>query len=817
MWPEVGEALDRTLADESCIENLTAEALRRWLPGVSAAVVPTVLVAAATDDGDTQTPPQQPQPQPAAVASQQSNWESHATEIVLAGLAVLWAVNAVEAMRGMDQDVPAVPEDPKIVVRSPAVLRIVAGSTPDDVKAAKDADAIVTNSPELSAARDTIVAQRQPAVFAVPAAVERKVEMATADVAAPATPTTPDEPVMTPAEVRFAVRRAAEDALDPAGQDMRAVAKDQGLQAASVQNHAVLTAAERSPDVEELEKTWIATIDGKTRPTHFAADGQRTLLAGTFTIGGELLEYPGDPTGSPAEVKNCRCRMGILAKDEALPSEVDRHTERLDGRDSVQVNRKGSQQDEIDRRAADGTIRAREDDNGLGRTAAGGWTTPSETEYDVTQPLQQTYRTFTNAVLAVIGTPTSDNRILQDGIDLSVRQMPLPLQWCEQVEGGHINSYTVGVIESAQLSGNQVVGSGYLLNTDEADQAAELVAHKVTGPSVDLAGAEWSYTDAAGNVIDDLYEVMDSDEPIFMSITKAELIGTTLVAMPAFGSTSLTLNAERETRDLGLVASAAADFRPREYDHRLFDNPQLSGPTLPTMGEDGRIYGHLAVWNQCHRSIQTECVMVPRSPSEYAHFHTSPAVKLDNGARLPVGRLTVGTGHADSRLRAAPAAAHYDNTGACFALVRVGEDAHGVWFSGVANPAATAEQVQAGITAPMSGDWRNLGQGLDLIAVLAVNTPGFAGLGKDDDEGRPAALVASVGPSRSTPAGGAQGITLDLIRSWITQAFEEVQTRTLNSALAEDLLARAEASVGPAPVPLSPTDEALALLAERGF
>ncbi|MGC7194468.1 hypothetical protein RA997_23275, partial [Mycobacteroides abscessus subsp. abscessus] len=93
----------------------------------------------------------------------------------------------------------------------------------------------------------------------------------------------------------------------------------------------VVAAAAQSDEAVELEKTWICTIDGKTRPTHWAADGQRVPLKGHFTVGGEQLFVPGDMSASPAEWKNCRCRVGILAVDEELPDEVDRHTERLDG------------------------------------------------------------------------------------------------------------------------------------------------------------------------------------------------------------------------------------------------------------------------------------------------------------------------------------------------------------------------------------------------------------------------------------------------------------------------------------------------------
>jgi len=56
-------------------------------------------------------------------------------------------------------------------------------------------------------------------------------------------------------------------------------------------------------------KQWIATEDSRTRPTHHAADKQRTLLREPFIVGGARLLYPGDPTGPAAEVINCRCSL----------------------------------------------------------------------------------------------------------------------------------------------------------------------------------------------------------------------------------------------------------------------------------------------------------------------------------------------------------------------------------------------------------------------------------------------------------------------------------------------------------------------------
>lgn len=411
------------------------------------------------------------------------------------------------------------------------------------------------------------------------------------------------------------------------------------------------------------------------------------------------------------------------------------------------------------------------------------------------------FRTFTDQAVAPIGVPTSDGRMFSSDIELSFRSTPLPLQWCKQSGVGHMDSYTVGVIESIRREGDEVLASGYMLNTAESDEACGLLAHGVSNPSVDLANADWEYTDKDGNVLDwdDLWDLMDEGGEYFMTFTKAEVIATTLVSTPAF-DTRFTLDSERSSRTPALVASAAETFRPKVYDHKFFEDPKLSGPTLPTMGDDGRVYGHLALFGECHRSIQDYCAMVPRSPSGYSHFHTSPAVRLDDGSRLPVGRLTVGTGHADTRLAGAPAAAHYDNTGSCFALVRVGEDRHGVWFSGVVAPWATPEQIEQGLAAPLSGDWRDFGQGLELVAALAVNTPGFnvRAAGRSDEQDRPIALVASGRVSPRTRRGGFQ-LSRSELKSILREAIAEERREAELTARKQAALARAKAAVPPKP------------------
>jgi hypothetical protein len=98
------------------------------------------------------------------------------------------------------------------------------------------------------------------------------------------------------------------------------------------------------------EKAFLATIDRRTRRSHWRADGQRVALDAKFVVGHAQLDHPGDPRGPAEETVNCRCAMLILDADEDLPDATDR-----------QLRPAGEVQAEIDRRAANGDLRAAED------------------------------------------------------------------------------------------------------------------------------------------------------------------------------------------------------------------------------------------------------------------------------------------------------------------------------------------------------------------------------------------------------------------------------------------------------------------------
>lgn len=54
-------------------------------------------------------------------------------------------------------------------------------------------------------------------------------------------------------------------------------------------------------------KQWYTALDERVRPDHMAAHGQIVKVTDEFRVGGDLLQYPGDPNGRPENVINCRC------------------------------------------------------------------------------------------------------------------------------------------------------------------------------------------------------------------------------------------------------------------------------------------------------------------------------------------------------------------------------------------------------------------------------------------------------------------------------------------------------------------------------
>lgn len=282
----------------------------------------------------------------------------------------------------------------------------------------------------------------------------------------------------------------------------------------------------------------------------------------------------------------------------------------------------------------------------------------------------------------------------------------------------------VARLEEITFHQDMVTYAGHMLDISDAWEAEKLIEAGVIGPSMDL---------------DDMTYVVDEDGRAI--ITSARIAGATLVSIPAFAEVSINLDPwpvpemepERvETaEDLEWVGSyalrASADVSretlpPLEW----FARPDEVGPV--TVTEDGRVFGYAALRNVCHVGLPG-CTTMPSSLTDYAHFLRKPQMTRD-GTVVPTGVITVGEGHADPSLGLVPALCHYDDVSTTVAKVFAGEDEHGLWVAGWILPYADPVKVQQLRDLDVSGDWRQAGGNLELIAICAVNTPGFPVLRK---------------------------------------------------------------------------------------
>jgi|SRR5262245_9547685 len=192
-----------------------------------------------------------------------------------------------------------------------------------------------------------------------------------------------------------------------------------------------------------------------------------------------------------------------------------------------------------------------------------------------------------------------------------------------------------------------------------------------------------------------------------------------------FNDPSIVPPWEASTRE-SLEAAGIGSWRP---DAAWFDNPQLSAPTHLVVRDDGRVYGHLASWNDtagrpaCHIGFPGTCVTVPHSATGYAYFHCGH-VETDRGP-IAVGTITAGCDHAGPRKSFAEATAWYANSGNGVAVGCVGEDAHGIWFAGSIVPGVSDAQIATLQHATISPDWREVAGNLEMVGALCVNTGGF--------------------------------------------------------------------------------------------
>lgn len=394
-----------------------------------------------------------------------------------------------------------------------------------------------------------------------------------------------------------------------------------------------------------------------------------------------------------------------------------------------------------------------------------------------------------NGVLGRLGMPTGDGRTISPG-GLVSRDLPLPLSWQRESGEGHGGSTVVARIETLEFHQDMVTYTGHMLDVSDAWEAETLIEAGVIGPSMDLddityvvddndniiitsarvagatlvaipAFAEVSITldplpapdvsretSDSGELNDAVYGTEHGDEHWLTAsasihqykpsqhsnagncecgMAEESTVHPHAYAAALKGPGCICSRPETDTihgPDAALLASVTVSretLPPLEY----FARPETVGPVTVT---GDRVSGYLAEWGTCHVGMPG-CTTAPASQTDYAHFLRKNQL-TSTGETVPVGVLSVGGGHADTRVGLVPALSHYDDVATAVAKVFAGEDEHGIWLSGWILPYADPVKVQQLSDLDVSGDWRQAGQGLELIAVCAVNAPGFPVLRK---------------------------------------------------------------------------------------
>ncbi|MDE1904827.1 MAG: zinc ribbon domain-containing protein [Rhodospirillales bacterium] len=436
---------------------------------------------------------------------------------------------------------------------------------------------------------------------------------------------------------------------------------------------------------------------------------------------------------------------------------------------------------------------------------------------------------FTIPVAWLENAPTGDGRMIDapsaDAAGLTWRTPPLPLMGLKtsphDPSGMSPNdpAVLIGRIETITREGAKGTAAGHLLMTDDGMEFAAILEQMGRlGVSIDVGSAQVQITaDPTVAPTDDVFDL-----PVMEHLVEGEILGMTVCPFAAFAGAYIVLGdgsdvpdaelpaapdgasmaihfvdeqpclpcSPDENTEYAVVASGGFDAAsllhpPAEWfanpgfvpgDERLHEtlDPKTGKPSgkfaCPiTIDEHGRVFGHIAQWGVCHQSPNFlnngQCVLAPRSRTDYAAFHGTGSVLTAEGELIGVGRMTADTGHAPTTpgYSYAQAVAHYDNSGLCTALVRAGEDEFGVWVAGSLHPSASEEQVFTMRANPPSGDWRPFGAGRELCNVLFVNHAGFPMVKATQDKttGRVTSLIAAGVPLFSMPETPADPPTIE--------------------------------------------------------
>lgn len=330
------------------------------------------------------------------------------------------------------------------------------------------------------------------------------------------------------------------------------------------------------------------------------------------------------------------------------------------------------------------------------------------------------------------------------GVDTSLPWAPRTTPWDADVARKELARWAGGVgnLDSAKMrkvflyhSGDGSTMSDYKFPIAKIiDGYPHLVWKAVVASAQNLAGARNAPDVPSG----DLSSVKSAVGRLYRMA--ADRFDDDSIAFPLTAAIEAELYGEIINNLGGLVAAVEGDWRP---DDKYFSFEEPERP-VPLQLDGDHIYGHLALWDTAHVGHTGQRVVPPKDVDGLYRMFQRKAVITASGARIPVGKITMDTGHAPGNTTPGASVSHYDNTGTLAALVTMKEGKHGPFFTGVALPTLTDDERLKLALAEISGDWRPIGGQLQLVAALAVNTPGFPVPEECvDDRGETTAVLAA--------------------------------------------------------------------------
>lgn len=299
----------------------------------------------------------------------------------------------------------------------------------------------------------------------------------------------------------------------------------------------------------------------------------------------------------------------------------------------------------------------------------------------------------------------------------------------------HDDPNLLGRIDSIERVGDLIIGHGVLDDEGEGPTAVQrrdwihqIEEKVINGISVE-AGA-----------VETLEECVKEDadgfcEQIRMTFVRYQIGAASVVTVPALEGTLIELDPAETpaAQPDAMVASVdVPDTIPDEWLLEPADLPDITAPDGRIPHIDGaRVFGYLCSWNDCHISFPNYCQTPWRSASSYAYAQVCGPFPTAAGQQVRLAALAVQGGHYPTRgeygRQWREAQAHYDDPTACAAYVAVGENEHGVWYSGMLRAGVTDEQLSLLTRHQLSGDWRTPtpGGAKELVGMCSVNIPGF--------------------------------------------------------------------------------------------